>query len=204
MIKEWLDWITENTTALVSAGTAIFGLLGILYKLGRHAKNERDKFLALFELSGKVDNIANQLITNGGSTLRDAIVRIERRQCREAEKTRLLIEGGQYPCFECDEFGKCIYVNQRYLHLVQRDEKDCLGNNWRHIVWEEDRDDVLNSWDRAIKESRIFEENFHYVLPDGQTIKVYSKAYPMHDFNDKTVGWFGIIKEIKENETKSI
>jgi len=201
-MTEIFKWIEDNITAAIGMGTAIVSLLGILYRIGKFAKVERDKFLAIFELHAKIDAITAQLSTNGGSSLRDAIIRIEKRQCREAEKTRLIIEGGEHACFEFDENGKCIYVNQPYMQLIDRiDEKEVLGMNWRHLIYEDDREAVLESWDRAIKEARIFEEHFSYQDRKGNRIPVLCKAYPMYDYNQKVVGWFGISKKEDKNET---
>lgn len=196
-MTEIFKWLEENITAAIGAGTAILSLIGILWKIGRFAKTERDKFLALFDLPAKIDGIAAQLVTNGGSTIRDAIVRIEKRQCRESEKTRFLIEGGEYACFEADEKGRCIYVNHPYMTLIGRThEQDVLGMNWRHVIHEDDREMVLQSWDRAVQEGRLFEERFAYQKENGEKIKVYCKAYPMYDYNSNVVGWFGIVKSI--------
>jgi len=204
-MKETLDWITNNINSAIAAGIAIMTVYGFVYKMGKKAKAERDRFLALFELPAKIDAIAAQLQTNGGSSLKDAIHRIEQRQRREAEKTRLLLEGGDFPCFECDAGGACIYVNQAYLKLVERDSEDeCLGNNWRPFIAEEDRDEVLNGWDRAVKEKTYFEAYFSFCGRHDNRIPVCCKAYSVKDVNHNVIGWLGIIRRKEKNETKTI
>jgi PAS domain-containing protein len=198
-IKDLLDWITTNINSAIAAGIAIATLYGFIYKIGKKAKAERDRFLALFDLPDKIDEIAAQLRTNGGSTLKDAVNRIEQRQRREAEKTRLLLEGGDFPCFECDASGACLYVNQAYMKLVERDEEEeVLYNNWRALISEEDREDVLSNWDRAIKDKTNFEAYFSFVGKENTRIPVYCRAYTVKDSNQNVIGWLGILRAKKK------
>jgi len=203
-IKEFLDSIANNINSLIAACLAIATIYGFIYKIGKKAKEERDKFLALFELPKKIDEIVAQLRTNGGSSLKDAINRIEQRQRREAEKTRLLLEGGDFPCFECDASGACLYVNQAYMKLVERDEEEeVLGNNWRSLIVEEDSE-ILNQWDRAVNEKTNFEAYFSFLGKNNKHIPVYCRAYSVKDSNQNVIGWLGILRPKQKNETKTI
>lgn len=200
-IKDFLDTLSGNINSIIGMMIAIGTLWGLVWKIGKKAKEERDNFLALFELPAKIDAIAAQLTTNGGSSLKDAVNRIEQRQRRESEKTRLLLEGGDFPCFECDSFGVCIYVNQAYMKIVERDiEEECLGNNWRSLIAEEDRQEVLENWDRSVKEQTNYEGYFHFVGLNGKRIPVFCRAYTVKDDKHKVIGWLGILRLKEKNE----
>jgi len=197
---QWFVDICNSINANIELLTTTLGSLliawGILRKVKKKAEDAHNEFSQLFALPAKVDAIQKELVTNGGKSLKDSLNRIEMRQCRAEEKMRILLSGADKPCFECNEQGECIYINNAYLNLVECKEADALLNNWRNLIHPDDRDEIIKEWSMAVKDKRDFEYKFRYLTKSDKVVAVYCKAQLMHDHKGNISGWFGTLKEI--------
>ena len=124
---------------------------------------------------------------NGGSTLRDAVNRLEHRVERLYSIKHLTIDQSDAASFETDEAGDCIWASVAYLDLVDRPIEDVRGSGWSIVIHQDDRAHVFAEWSRVVTERRRFEMSFRYVTRGGIVVPVHVVAAPVPG------GYYGIV-----------
>lgn len=202
---EWLESLNTGIKLLIAISGGLLTLFGLFKLLGKRIKNGLSmvggvlRIPDILEQQGLlITDIFKQLNTNGGSTLRDAVNRIEHRQCKDAEKIRNLLDSNDNAYFETDNNGHCIYVNTAYITLLQKTEKSCIGHTWMQNIHPEDRDSVYKEWYRVMTEKQIFDYKYRYLDDKDTSIPAHCKLAPIYDNNNVVIGWSGIIKKIPE------
>lgn len=158
-------------------------------------------------IQNALNRIQAELHPNGGSSLRDAINRIDARtKTIEANTRRLqvshevLTEVVDVPFFRSDANGNTTYCSNSLCRLAGiASSKDYMGMNWLTYVHNDDVDHVRSSWLVAIAEKRTFLGSFRLVNPySGKTYNIVEKATPVLDDNDVVLGWEGVITKYEE------
>lgn len=141
-------------------------------------------------LRAEIKEIAKELRTNGGTSLRDVINRLE----EQGQETRALVVAGmdrdRHPLFQADGHGRYAWVNVAYLTLTGRQKADVLSYGWINVVHPADRERVRAQWFSAVKENRSFEEQYRVLGLDGELHRVVCYAYPTV-VNGEVKGWIG-------------
>jgi len=125
---------------------------------------------------------------NGGSTLRDALTRVEVDVARLRAIERITVDASGAASFETDELGSCVWASIGYLDLVDRPIEDVRGTGWSIVIHQEDRDRVFQEWGRVVNERRRFELAFRYVTRAGDVVPVHVAAVPVPG------GYYGLVK----------
>lgn len=140
--------------------------------------------------------IAKTLSPNGGSSIRDAIDRIERRQVAMEYRERAVLSESSLPVFQTNDRGECIWVNNAYRRLVGKTSEQLMGRGWENILHVSDQARISEEWDLAIKNKRDFESDYLIVNKEtGVSTKIRCRATVMKD-DGKCIGWFGVIKTV--------
>ncbi len=180
---------------IVGAMSAIAAFAGVLYTLCLKTK---DGYL---KVKKHIDNacyamqlVNRELGSNGGSSIKDSIKRIE---------TKISVNDGKYraamclhdePIWECDKNGNCIWVNHSYSKLTGIDSDYLKNKGWFNIVAESDRSRVRDEWVASIEEERIFTCEYMIKTHEGELIKVRADSYPIvTDLNSSVVGYIGML-----------
>ena len=143
--------------------------------------------------------IGDQFRPNGGSTLSDAILRIETRQVLQDGMGKFALNISSMACYECDVKGRVVWVNNALSQLFGYAKEDFLENGWLRALRPTDRATVLGEWMNSIKNQIPYEAS--YIVTCGETgasINVRSKAYPISDENGVALRYFGTIEELKK------
>ena len=152
-------------------------------------------FKIVFILKEQNEKILKELYPNTGSSLRDAINRLDRRQILLNDRILSILDRDETPIFETDDHGQFIWVNNAYLALCGRPINELIGFGWINSVLESDRSRVIADWDRAIEEKRTFEMTFSYEnFHTDKITKAFVRAIPTKSFGE-VVGWTGYITE---------
>ena len=141
------------------------------------------------EMLSKLDTITKELQHNGGTSLKDAIYRIESRQMRAEGRARALLNDSDAGIWESDSNGNCIDWNRTLQGFLGRSPE---GMNWLASVVEEQREEVLQDWEEAVRTKREFYKDITYTTPAGNLTYCTVKAYPLLDQTRSTEGWYGI------------
>lgn len=154
------------------------------------------------ELLVGLRQLLDEVRPNGGSSLRDAINRIEHRQIRLDERAKAMMHEEDKAMFESDAEGNTVWVNRKYQRLVGRTLEDLKGHGWVNTIHPEDREHVNEEWYRAVEEERTFVSNFRVVDPEGNVTHVNCISYVLRGPDGKPLGFLGVIKRQRDRDAK--
>jgi len=179
-LKDWLDLL------------APFGIAsGLVWKFFLQSR-----FKEIKDLYQKIQVIAAEFRPNGGSSLRDAINRIEDKIMLQEQKTIAIIKSLRIGTWIADEKGKCIDVNKSLCEIVDRTESEILGDNWLNWVHPDEKDDVFMEWNRCVQNDLNFDIEYRYVLPNKKIQLVHAMAYRLKDNKGNLIGFLGTLEGI--------
>jgi PAS domain S-box-containing protein len=193
-----IDWVKvgEICEAIVQFGGAWVLVIGFILVILKYLKQVGGFFKDLFLIPGRVKFMLSELSHNGGSSLKDAIQRMEGRQISNELKLIYVVDAIQDSgSFETNENGFCVKVSIGYCHLVGRNEEESLGIGWQNFLHPEDRERVSNEWSETIENKSYFVSTYR-MMKDGKPFTVFCRAYVLLDPKKNVSGWFGIIKKI--------
>ena len=193
-----LDWLTDIHNG-IEIVIAIFTLISGIVLRGYYRLTSIVKTVEkLNTVPQTVDTIKKELFANGGSSLRDAINRIEKHQCVEFAKTKLLLNDSDHMYFETDEEGMCVDANENYLKMLGIEQKDCLGNSWKQCIHPKDKEAVLAEWELCVKDKTPFDCKYRFLNKKDEAIPAHVRAMVIKSIDGKIVGWLGIVVKLKE------
>lgn len=148
-----------------------------------------------------VAEIKKELTTNGGSSLKDAIIsmgkscdRIEERQKVIIQRTKAALHYSGAALFETDEDGRMIWSNANFFKYLPAGGAHLEGFDWLNIIHEDEREDVLKEFISCLTMNRRFSrpaKNF-----DGQEIRFL--GYPYRIDEDKHGGFLVSVSKTEE------
>lgn len=149
----------------------------------------------LVEMDSSIKFLMAELSPNGGSSVRDAISRIEIRLALTSGRVKAQMNDSSIPVFETDKDGKCTYANRAFLLRVQRGFSEIEGTGWVNVIHHSNKIEVMREWNKARKGSRNFEMDIKMATPDGMTFKVHCKGHKIGTY--ETIGYVGFLEDIK-------
>jgi PAS domain S-box-containing protein len=146
----------------------------------------------------KLRQILSQTKSNGGSTLKDAMVRIE----SNLQDLTLLVEAGHHlspkPIFRTDSNGNFTWVNTSFTRLVGMGMEELKGLGWMTSIDESDVHRVSIEWEASVKDRRKFESVLFLKNSYNDTKKkVKIRAFPILK-RDNMLGFLGTIFLLEE------
>lgn len=213
--------IVEAITAAlsISGGVLIF-IKAILPKLQRWYQlykelSEVIKGLPMFmQTSQDVSTAVKELSTNGGTSLKDAVLRIEEATLRNeasivqntvaTQRTEELLsrlsarhqhlwKNSPSICFYADPMGLVTETNLAFQKVVNKNEDQLLRHGWINCIQIDKRNSVWQEWDQAIKQQRMFEVETIFNNRETQH-KVFIKAVPILVTGGILIGYDGLIE----------
>ena len=169
-------------------------IAAVVYAFSGRARSDAALVEFKLEAAERWKLLLAELRPNGGTSLRDAIARIETRQIKQAGRLDLimLVLDDQVSVYETDSAGECTWVSPAYCKVTGRTLDECLGLGWVVIIHQDDMPYVRAEWSSALADHRAFALRFRMVRADGQVFKVFSRARPL--VNGKTIlGWSGLL-----------
>ena len=181
---------TEIITIVISAIGGIFTLTTILWKkflkpIVKLCKNQ-DFFIE------SVNDIKKELTTNGGSSLKDAIIsmgesckRIEDRQKIIVQRTKAALHYSSMALFETYKEGRLTWSNANLVELTKKSTNSWKGNasymiegfDWISLFREEDREDVLDEFKSCLSMNRTFIKETQ--LNNGTRVRLLGYPYKL-------------------------
>lgn len=149
------------------------------------------KFEAKVDLLGsKMDVIIAQMTTNGGESMFDRVVRMDRAMIVNAGRVNLLIDRANVLAWQSAPDGRQIWANARLVELSGRPAEELLDWGWINIIHPEDRQRVREHWAECLKDERVFEEVCRFMTHDGRILKGRMIAKPQRR-GGEIVSWTG-------------
>lgn len=139
----------------------------------------------------EIKTIRKELTPNGGSSLRDAINRVEIRIEGIEFAQHISWDFETVAIFRTDGQGNCIWVNQTYLDLVKRGKDFLLAKGWESCIHPDDREKVVKEWKFACEDNRNIDMNYRYLDVEQNVINCRVRA-----FGSNKTGYIGFISKI--------
>lgn len=179
--KEYAD-LTLAITALITAFLLV----------AKHSKRLVEFLKDLINIPARIKTMSLELKTNKGSSLKDAIYRIEDSQEAFRQKFMFAIENTTKEAIgsaQTNPDGTYTFASTGLCEIFGVGEEAFLGNNWMDLVDEEDRERVIKHWQESMKYLRKFVCEYRIHTAAGiKTVK--SSARPILDRNQKLNSWF--------------
>lgn len=190
------DWVK-----LFGPVFAFFGLTWryFLKKKYEEFKVDLQNLQKLTEYIPKIERIDFELKPNGGSSIRDAINRIESLVTVQDKKLLSLFQSMPFGTFITDEFGNWTQVNLMLCRISERTETELKGRNWMRCIEESDRANVILEWERSIKNEMIFDMETNYITPTEDLKAIRISASQIYNHKNQLVGYFGTVYELEMN-----
>lgn len=138
-----------------------------------------------------VRTILAEFKPNGGSSLRDAVNKIQSTVVIVDARQWAIVVGLRDPMWESDATGGCVRVNRALLDLVQRNFDEMTGAGWENIICPDDKIRVWQEWRLAVERKRTFESAYCVVDRAGERFRVQAIAVPFRAPNNEVVGYVG-------------
>jgi hypothetical protein len=153
------------------------------------------------EVHQSINTIKKELTTNGGNSLKDAVLdlkstmsRMEKRQKVIEQRTKAALHYNDSILFETDDHGRLTWTNDKFYELTQDVINSVDGYDWLNYVAEEDRQDLFDELKSCLKMSRKLVKTVKSI--DNKTVKMTGFPYRI---NEKEHGGFLIsISQLKE------
>ncbi len=133
-----------------------------------------------------VEEIKKELTTNGGSSLKDAIIdmkdtvhRIDKRQKIIEQRTKAALHYSNEALFETDIAGRLIWSNAHFCKYVKDNPINMTGFDWLSMIKEEERDELLQEFLSCIKMNRKFSKTTE--TQDQKQIRMLGYPYKITD-----------------------
>ena len=147
--------------------------------------------------AAKLRFIEGELRTNGGSSVKDLLLKLAARQDVSDQIRRTLIEDREICLFETDEKGLCVWVNSTYARLIGMPASSFLEHGWVNAIHPDDREASAEEWAFAVEQRREWRGELRYLTTDGRVLEMHGSAIPLRSGN-KVVGYFGQLTRLTE------
>lgn len=148
-----------------------------------------------------VEEIKKELKTNGGNSLKDAVInlgqtcdRIEKRQKIIEQRTKAAMHHSNVALFETDEDGRLIWNNIHLCDLTSNETKSLEGYDWVNCIDEEQREEVLQEFISCVSMNRKFNRTTKTI--NGKDIRMI--GYPYRVSEEKHGGFLVSVSLINE------
>lgn len=207
----------QEIAAVAGGLTIIFSLTGHLQrivqnlmvvirnviKFARYPKRINLIETALTENGHKLDCLTNKLNEvmaefkpNSGSSLRDSVNEIMKRQSRAEIIRRRTIDDDGRLIWETDETGAAVFISEALAEILGMSPTEALGWGWTSAIHDDDKERVTEEWMKAVKEKRSFQQYYRFETRGRAPVRVAGRAYPIRLGND-VVGFVGSLTIIK-------
>lgn len=185
---------------LIAAGSTVSSAIFAIWKWVVPFTTKVNKSLK------KIDFIFAEVNTNGGSSIKDAILKLEF-SANTLKDDLVKMDARQWaivsslaqPTWESDPQGECQKANIALLRLFGSTIDEIKGNGWQTVIHPSDRIRVSREWEEAIKNKRIFHVKYKIINAITEIVhEVEGVASPYFDDHRNVIGWVGIYEEVRE------
>ena len=196
-----LDW--KTFAALVATLVGAATLLGILHRkilipLGNLIKHAWNCFLRAEQYMVVLDQIAAEFRPNGGSSMKDALNRLEKRSVTRDANIQAIMNYQRMAVWESDKDGGCVWASDALLELTGLTMDQMRGNGWSVAVPEEERERVFTEWQAAVEQHREFHARYHVGIKTP--VPVIGRAYLVKDHHGTITGFVGTLEPITDSK----
>jgi len=137
-------------------------------------------------LTKSIETIKKEVTTNGGNSIKDAIIdlkgtcsRIESRQRIIEQRTKAALHYNNVALFETDERGRLTWTNSNFYDLTSDSLTSVEGYDWLNYIKEDEREDFFTEFKSCLEMNRKFVKVS--VNCDNQKIKFVGFPYKINE-----------------------
>lgn len=135
--------------------------------------------------------MAEDFRPNGGTSLRDAVNRIEMRQNFLKSRMMALLNTTTGPLFEATVDGKWCWVNRAFCDVTGYLPEQVFGYGWLNLICQDYQVDITAQWNLAIQQKRDTILEFDLVLKNDVVVPVKIETTALRDEGEEVVGYIG-------------
>ena len=126
-----------------------------------------------------VDDIKKELTTNGGSSKKDIVNRIDRRKVMIDKRSKAIFYNADKAILEVDEKGNILWANELFHKMMGT--KNLKGLDWVSHIDEPQRENFLREFESCSEKLR--ELRFETISTEGKSLKFLGFPYRGDDKN---------------------
>jgi len=155
------------------------------------------------DMTEHISRIVTELEPNHGTSMRDAINRIEALALKGDATAEAWLNLDDRALYSTDAEGLLIWCNRAFLNLHERPRDELLGVGVFSTIAEYDVNRVVSIVEN-FKNKHIFTPQFDYdmITPDGIIIPIRSTAHVLHDNEGEIIGLVGTITVIQKQNAE--
>jgi PAS domain S-box-containing protein len=152
------------------------------------------------ELCKRVGAIENELKPHGGTSLRDAVTRVEQMTIGTRAHVRLQYQMNLTPTFEIGTDGSATWVNRAYIEEYGMGLDDISGNKWLSNIHPDDRERVMKEYAHIIEDKRQGSIQYRAQFKGEPYRNMDIIVYPIFDHESACLGWVGYSKMLPRSK----
>lgn len=169
------------------------------------------------EVKISAKKVESEVTFNGGKSLKDAIVRLERHdnekwnviervlQFVEVTSLRLDIADEARKCmtFRLSPTGACTEISAMFLRSFGYTEKDILGSDWEFCIAKQSLPEVQERWRKAFAQRQRYRCDQFIIDSDGKEHYCRVQGYPLPlDRDGEFQGFYGTVEVLDADPIK--
>lgn len=148
-------------------------------------------------LQTSISELQADMKPNGGSSMRDAIDRVEQLVLLNHNTLKAVLELMNSGFFLTDADGECTHVNNHWSSMTGMELSDALGHGWLTLLPIEDRQALWDEWALAVEDGRAFHRKVRMThWKTHKPLEVYYHTIPLRNQQGEVVGHIGTLTEV--------
>lgn len=193
---EWLKMNADIAAYVTVLSTAAVAGIKWAVRVGGYAQEVHTIIKTYPQDRQLLEKIHSEVITNGGSSIKDQINKLEALHRIQWKILRI-------PTWVADSQGMVTEVSPELQKLLETPEDSLTGLKWVSSIALEWREKVRDEWASAVEDSRPFHMKFVCITPDGKKIPVIVHGFPILPAHGKCQGYFGHVEIDDESKLAS-
>lgn len=150
----------------------------------------------------KIKFIESELKTNGGSSVKDMVIKcssdVKKISASQKVRTEMLMNLTKDCLFTCDESGEVIFANDAMKQLYGMSE--IMGyDGLKAVTAQSERQRLRNAWADAVRDKIVFRDECEIMNQlDRKRIRIEIQITPVWDDDDNFIQFNGFVK-VKEH-----
>lgn len=137
----------------------------------------------------KIREVYSTIIRFGDAL--EAVNDLRRRTSEIAATQQVYSAISKQPIWRSNPQGYCVEANAALLSLIGITFDDIKGSGWSAYIHPDDYERVWREWNEAITSRSRFKSQFRFLRPDGASVAVDSRAFPVVNESGEVIGYVG-------------
>jgi len=170
----------ETTAKTLGSAVAIAEVLR------RFAVNPMLKFIKKLNLA------INELVPNGGGSIKDSIGRMERKLDMVQRRTDIITDSLPDGIYECDAEGRCTFASLALCKAFGLQSSEMMGIGWLSAIHPEDRQPTHEVWMESVKTGTPYRASYRVVNQvSGEEMLCTTEARAVKNGKGEVIGYYG-------------